>query len=221
MVTKFSSQFLATKFGFVADWLLEIIAKYTFNIVCSQAICVYKCCEKSTIYRGRAWTVWVLLQHSGPIVYGTAAERVWFSQDYCLLTPSVVWPGTPQSSADIRKPKWWDGDDADRPISCSTNLYCKLTFTLGIIDCPLGDYGEIFNTFSSCIQWFMVEVSCEIAFMWMSMHITMITQHWLRQWLCAIWHESIAWSHVDQGPCRHIALLSHDDLHWYRNILLG
>ena len=40
----------------------------------------------------------------------------------------------------------------------------------------------------------------------------MISQHWFRQWLGAVWQKAIAWANVDPDLCPYMASLGHNEL---------
>ena len=42
--------------------------------------------------------------------------------------------------------------------------------------------------------------------------LLMISQHCLRLWLGAWWHQAITWTNVDPDLCRHMVLLGHNEL---------
>ena len=55
-------------------------------------------------------------------------------------------------------------------------------------------------------------LSCEIALIWMSLDLMIISQHWFRWWLGAVRQRAITWVNVDPDLCRHMASLGPNEL---------
>ena len=78
------------------------------------------------------------------------------------------------------------------------------------------------SDFKSVISEHMLRIkftsSCEIALRWMPL---MLSQHWFRQWLGAIWHQAITWANIDWDLCHHMVSLCHNELICLRDFHFG
>ena len=95
------------------------------------------------------------------------------------------------------------------PTSCTYMMMWNLSPT----HWPLGDFYEILNNFRADFSDLDWGISCEISFRWMPCTLLITSQHWFRQWFCAIRQQAFTWTNVDPGLCCHMVSLGHNDCH--------